>query len=60
MSPEIKYAILKQGFEMDRLHMPDFIQGGTLGFQYKSMNLQSPFAGGGTGGNMQYGGSTGT
>ena len=50
MSPEVKYAVMKQGYETDRLRMPDFIEGGSMGFQYKPLNLENPFGGGGTGG----------
>jgi hypothetical protein len=63
MSPEVKYKLLKQGYDTDKLKMPDFIQSTASGFgyQYKPMNLENPFGGGGTGGgNFSYGGSTGT
>jgi hypothetical protein len=60
MSPEVKYAVMKQGYETEKLRNPDFIEGGPTGYQYKPLNLENPFAGGGTGGKMHYGGSTGT
>jgi len=59
MSPKEKYNILKQGYNKDRLRMPDFIQNGKYGYVYKQLNLENPFSGGGTGGKFVYGGATG-
>jgi hypothetical protein len=59
MSPEIKYTLMQQGYETDRLKMPDFIQdrNSPIGFKYKTLNLETPFGGGGTGGgNFSVGG----
>jgi hypothetical protein len=35
MSPEVKYKLLKQGYDTDKIKMPDFIQSTASGFGYQ-------------------------
>jgi len=58
MTPEDKYNVLKQGYQLDKLRNPSFGKKGNEYF-YAQLNLKNPFAGGGTGGNFGYGGTTG-
>jgi hypothetical protein len=63
MTPTDKYNVLKQGYETDKLRSPSFgaTRVGTgMTYKYTPFKAENPFAGGGTGGNMQYGGTTGT
>jgi hypothetical protein len=55
MTPQMKYDLLKQGFEMDKLKNPSF---GTSGgkINYTPLRTENPFAAGGTGGKTGLGG----
>ena len=55
MSAEQKYALMQQGYQMDKLKNPSFgLQGGN--FIYTPLKTENPFASGGTGGKTSMGG----
>jgi hypothetical protein len=55
MSTEQKYALMQQGYEMDKLKNPSFgLQGGN--YIYTPLRTENPFASGGTGGKTSMGG----